>query len=105
MPVQRWFTLRATITAPVVLALTATQHPSQPGAAAPIGTYALGTRSLASSRDYGCWLEVAPVSADSIHLQVLCRKPAPGGHLGVLDARLPWRKATLVYERNEPAGR
>jgi hypothetical protein len=74
-------------------------------AVAAIGTYALATKQLPSASADGCWLEVAPAQSDSVHLQLLCRKPAPGHHLGVLDARLPMRGDTLRYERGEATDR
>lgn len=80
------------------------QQPSRPRAAFVTGTYASGTKQLPASHRDGCWLEAAPTDADSVHIQVLCRKPAPGYHLGVLDARLPLRGDTLIYERSETAG-
>ena len=48
----------------------------------------------------GCWLEVAPFAVDSLRVQILCRYPAPGHHLGVVDARLPLRGDSVVYERS-----
>jgi hypothetical protein len=83
----------------------AAQPSPGPAAMAAMGTYALGTRHLASSHADGCWLEAAPIQADSMHLQLLCRKPAPGQHLGVLDARLRLRGNILVYERGDAASR
>jgi len=65
------------------------------------GIYAAGTKRLPSSGRDGCWLEAAPAGANSIHIQILCRYPAPGHHLGALDARLPLHGDTLVYERRE----
>src|SRR5436853_7504147 len=62
-----------------------------------MGTYAADTQRLPSSGSDGCWLEAAPVGADSIHVQILCRYPGPGHHLGVLDAQLPSHGDTLVF--------
>jgi len=81
----------------------AAQQPTSPRPSAVMGTYALGTTSPPWSGD-GCWLETAPVAADSMRLQMLCRRPAPGHHLGMLDARLPFRRDTLVYEKDEGVG-
>jgi hypothetical protein len=89
----------------VAIALTAAvghaQHPSSSHTMRPMGTYAEATTSLPRSGKDGCWLEAAPVAADSMHIQFFCRRPAPGHHLGALDARLPLRGDTLVYERSD----
>jgi len=77
-------------------------HP--PNGAALMGTYASGTTQLASSGGDGCWLEAAPAGASSMHLQVLCRKPAPGHHSGVLDARVQLRATRLVYDTDNGSG-
>jgi hypothetical protein len=76
------------------------QRPSRT-TAAPIGTYAIGTTVPPQTRADGCWLETAPATAELMRLQILCRYPAPGHHLGVLDARLRLRGDSLVYERHE----
>jgi hypothetical protein len=99
MPMHTRLTLRATTLVPLIFGLTAAQQPSRPSLAAVAGTYAQGTTKLPPSKGSGCWLETAPVRADSMHLQVLCRKPAPGYHLGVIDARVPVHGDTLIYER------
>jgi hypothetical protein len=77
----------------------AAQRSSNASAVAVMGTYAFATKQLPSAKTDGCWLEVAPIQSDSVHVQLLCRKPAPGHHLGLLDARLPMRGKTLHYER------
>ena len=82
----------------------AAQRAYPPNGAALTGTYASGTSRLASSGGDGCWLEAAPARADSMHLQVLCRKPAPGHHVGVLDARLRLRATRLVYDTDNEFG-
>lgn len=69
------------------------------------GTYAFATTEMPGSGRDGCWLEAAPVRADSMHLQLLCRNPAPGHHLGVLDARASMRRNMAVYETGGSAGR
>jgi hypothetical protein len=96
--------LKAAVALASVSAISAAQQVSSPNAAALMGTYAFATEQLPSSGSDGCWLEAAPVRADSMHLQVLCRKPAPGHHLGVLDARLPFSRGPLVYETDEFVG-
>ena len=68
------------------------------------GTYAAGTTRLPSAGGDGCWLEVAPFAVDSLRVQILCRYPAPGHHLGVVDARLPLRGDSVVYERSFAGG-
>src|SRR5215471_15145108 len=84
------------------VAVARAQPASRSGAAPPTGTYASRTTRLpdSSGRD-GCWLEVAPTTADSMRVQILCRNPAPGYHLGVLDARLRRDGDTVVYERGD----
>jgi len=59
-----------------VAPLTALQG-AKSRAAAPMGTYATATTHPPSSGADGCWLEAAPVSVDSIRMQILCRYPAP----------------------------
>lgn len=94
----------------VVLALAgnsglgAAQPVSRSSVGAVAGTWAIGTKHFPSSGRDGCWLETAPIAADSVRLQILCRYPAPGYHLGVLDARLPMTTDTLVYETREHDG-
>jgi hypothetical protein len=85
--------------------VAAAQRSSKASALTAMGTYALGTKQLPSTSADGCWLEVAPTQSDSVHVQVLCRKPAPGHHLGVFDARLPMHADTLRYERGDAADR
>jgi hypothetical protein len=87
-----------------IAGLGTAQQAYPPNGAALTGTYALGTTQSASSGSDGCWLEAAPVRADSMRLQVLCRKPAPGHHIGVLDARLPLGAARLVYDTDNKVG-
>ncbi len=77
------------------------QEASPPRPTPVMGTYATGTTHLPSSGRDGCWLEAAPITKDSVRVQVLCRYPAPGHHLGVLDARLPLLGDSLVYEQRE----
>jgi len=69
-----------------------------------MGTYAAGTRRPPSARVDGCWLEVAPVAADSVRMQLLCRHPGPGHHLGVMDARRRFDRGTVVYETDQFVG-
>ena len=83
---------------------SAAQQLSRSNAAAVTGTWAIGTRHFPSSGRDGCWLESAPITADSVRLQVLCRYPAPAYHLGVLDARLRMIADTVVYETREYDG-
>jgi hypothetical protein len=104
MAEQRWFARRAAAALPAVFAFLSVQQPTPPSAAAAMGTYTLGTTHLVARNGSGCWLEAAPVRSDSMHLQILCRKPAPGHHLGVLDTSLPLRAGALVYETTKSAG-
>jgi hypothetical protein len=67
-----------------------------PTAAAVMGTYGMGTRRLPSVDAVGCWLETAPVSADSARVQVRCTIP-PTHHMGMFDARLPFQNGTLTW--------
>jgi hypothetical protein len=84
-----------------VSSIAIAQQASRSHHEAPIGTYATGTKRLPSSGSDGCWLEAALVSADTMHVQILCRYPAPGHHLGALDARLHMGGDTVVYQRRE----
>jgi hypothetical protein len=61
-------------------------------------------RELPSPIRDGCWLEAAAIARDSLRLQIRCTMPAPGHHIGVLDARLPFRDGAVVYRTNEAAG-
>jgi hypothetical protein len=80
------------------------QQTTTPTAKAVTGTYAAGTqRSFSTARD-GCWLEVAPVGADSVRLQIRCQKPAPGHHIGAMDARRPFDHGKVVYETDKFVG-
>lgn len=63
-----------------------------------------GSYVLNWAGDTGCALQVAPTSADSVRLQIRCTNPPPGYHIGFLDARLPIRRDTVVYTRNEYGG-
>lgn len=85
-----------------------TRVPAQqtlPGQAASVtGTYGLATHQMPSPTRDGCWLEATPVTPDMLHVQLRCRMPAPGHHLGVFDAHLPFRSGAVTYER-EDAGR
>jgi len=80
------------------------QQPATPAAHDVMGTYAYGTSHLFNTRDDGCWLEVAPVAADSVRLQLLCRNPPPGHHLGVMDVRRRFDRGQVVYETDEFVG-
>jgi hypothetical protein len=89
------FAALATISTPPIR-----QHPVSPGAAAVMGTYAMNTRRLPSVSALGCWLETAPVSADSARVQLRCTIP-PTHHMGMFDARLPVRDDTLTWDTRE----
>ena len=80
------------------------QRPATPTAATVTGTYALGTDHVFAPGVDACWFEVAPVAADSVRLQLLCRHPGPGHHLGVLDVRRRFRGGQVVYETDEFVG-
>ena len=80
------------------------QRPATPTAATVTGTYALGTDHVFSPGVDACWFEVAPVTADSVRLQLLCRHPGPGHHLGVLDVHRRFREGQVVYETDEFVG-
>jgi hypothetical protein len=67
------------------------------------GTYAARTQHMFSQRP-GCWLEVAPVAADSVRLQIRCQNPAPGHHIGVVEARLHFDDGKVIYETDRFAG-
>jgi hypothetical protein len=69
-----------------------------------MGTYGLDTRHLPSSTRDGCWLEVAPLTTDSVRVQVRCTLPAPSHHIGVIDEHLLFKSAVLVYETNQYSG-
>jgi len=69
-----------------------------------MGTYAAGTRRPPSSGVDACWLEVAPVAADLVRMQLLCRHPGPGHHLGVLDVRRRFDRGKVVYETDQFVG-
>ena len=69
-----------------------------------MGTYAEGTRRPPSSGDDACWLEIAPVAADSVRMQLFCRHPGPGHHLGVMDVRRRFDRGKVVYETDEFVG-
>jgi hypothetical protein len=88
----------------VLAAIVAAQHQASPTPASTMGTYGLDTKALPSATHDGCWLESAPATADSVHLQILCRRPAPGHHLGVLDVRRPFHAGTLVYDTDKFVG-
>lgn len=75
-------------------------HSVSPSAAAIAGTYAMDTRRLPSVGAYGCWLETGSVSADSARVQLRCTIP-PTHHMGMFDARLPFRAGTLTWETHE----
>jgi hypothetical protein len=75
-----------------------------PTARAVTGTYALGTREPFSPGRDGCWLEVAPVTTDSLRVQFLCRHPGPGHHLGELDTRLPFQNGSVTYQADGVVG-
>jgi hypothetical protein len=87
-----------------LIALTAAvlvlaQQPRQPTAASVMGSYGLGTRQLPSPKhDTGCWLETAPLTADSVRVQIRCATPSPSHHFGVLDERLAFRQSRVAYE-------
>jgi hypothetical protein len=80
------------------------QQLATPTATAVTGTYALGTDHSFSPGVDACWLEVAPVAPDSVRLQLLCRHPGPGHHLGVLDVRRRFDAGKVVYETDEFVG-
>lgn len=80
------------------------QQPAMPTAAAVTGTYALGTDRLFSPGIDACWFEVAPVAADSVRLQLLCRHPGPGHHLGLLDVRRRFEGGKVVYDTDDFVG-
>jgi hypothetical protein len=80
------------------------QQPHPLTAASVMGTYGLGTRQLPSPSRDGCWLEVAPLNADSVRVQVRCATPSPSHHVGVLDEHLAFRAASIVYETNQYDG-
>jgi hypothetical protein len=73
-------------------------------AASVMGTYGLGTRELPSLREDACWLETAPLGADSLRIQIRCSRP-PAHHLGMLDQRLQFSHGTAVYDTNKFGGR
>jgi hypothetical protein len=66
-----------------------------------MGTYASGTHHVFAPGIDACWLEVAPSAVDSVRLQLLCRNPAPGHHLGVLDVRRRFDAGTVVSKTDE----
>jgi hypothetical protein len=80
------------------------QRPTTPTARDVMGTYAYGTRHVFSPGVDACWLEVAPVAADSVRLQILCRHPGPGHHLGVLDVQRRFGQGKVIYETDEFVG-
>ena len=54
--------------------------------------------SYAVRVETGCWLEVAPVAADSVRVQLKCRRGPPSYHLGFIDEHLPFRAGMVVYD-------
>ena len=44
-----------------------------------------------------CGLQAAPLSADSVRVQLVCRRGPPSYHLGILDERLSIRDGVVVY--------
>ena len=80
------------------------QQPSRLRTGDPTGTYAADTRRLPVAGGDGCWLEAARVAIDSVHLQMLCRYPAPGHHLGVLEARVPLSGDSAIVDRRQASG-
>ena len=90
------------LTLSTIAALATTRQPLPPTTAVVMGTYGLGMRQLPSPRRSGCWLEVAPVAADSVHLQLRCT--TPNDHIGGIDQRLPFRGNTAAYETSQFVG-
>ena len=90
------------LTLSIIAALAAARPSLPPTAAAVVGTYGLGIRQLPSPRRPGCWLEVAPVAADSVHVQLRCT--TPNDHIGGFDQRLPFRGGTAAYETSQFVG-
>jgi hypothetical protein len=91
------------LTLSTIVALAATQPALPPTAAAVTGTYGLGIRRRPSPRRPGCWLEVASVATDSVHVQLRCT--TPNDHIGGFEQRLRFRDGTATYETSEFAGR
>jgi hypothetical protein len=96
-------TIASLVTLSAASTATAAQQPIRLTAASVIGTYGLGTRQPPSPRRDGCWLEVAPVPTDSVHLQMRCSTASPSHHLGVLDLHLPFRGGSVAYETDQYA--
>ncbi len=90
------------LAAPSIAAQSQQPRPLTP--AAVMGTYGLETQELPSASRDGCWLEAAPVAADSLRIQVRCTTP-PAHHIGVFDAQEAFTKGTTVYETNKFGGR
>jgi hypothetical protein len=91
------------LTLSAIAALAAARPSPPPTAAAVMGTYRLGTRQLPSPRRPGCWLEVAPVAVDSVHVQLRCT--TPNDHIGGFDQRLSFRDGAATYETSQFVGR
>ena len=53
----------------------------------------------------GCTLDVGPVAADTMRIQLYCSRGPPSWNLGFLDARLPLRGDGLTYTTDEFGGR
>jgi hypothetical protein len=72
--------------------------------ASTMGTYGLGTRQLPSPSRDGCWIEMAPLTGDSLHIQLRCTTPRTH-HVGGFDERLPLRGRALLYETHKSGER
>jgi hypothetical protein len=76
-----------------------------PAAARAQQTRASDARSVAGSyAQPGCRLQVAPVAADTVRIQIECNRGAPTYNLGFLDERLPIRGDSVAYARTEGGG-
>jgi hypothetical protein len=73
-------------------------HFQEPHSAAALatGTFALGTRRQPSPQRDGCWLESAPLTGDSVRVQLRCSTPR-SHHIGLLDERLQLRDNGAVF--------
>lgn len=70
--------MRASLFAFTAAVVLLTQQPRRPTASSVMGSYGLRTRQMPSPKhDTGCWLETAPLTADSVRVQIRCATPSP----------------------------
>jgi len=65
------------------------------------GSAVTGSYEVHWARRAACWLQVGPVAADTVRVQLECSRGAPSYNLGLVDERLPLRRGAVRYETAE----